>query len=160
WGAGPGPRERANSRRPWLSRRGRRAAILCGVIAAGLSVAIAWSELHPRALALADAAYRRNNLEASLRLAKGHLARRPFSRHAALVVPGCFSGLGRPDEAEPYYRKAGTLNVEDQHTRAYALVLANRREPAIRAYREILDRRPDDVLALSRLAAVLISESR
>ncbi len=36
----------------------------------------------------------------------------------------------------------------------------NRREPAIQAYREILASCPDDVLALSRMAAVLISESR
>ena len=44
--------------------------------------------------------------------------------------------------------------------RAYALVLNNRREPAIQAYREILNRWPDDVLALSRMAGVLISERR
>ena len=68
--------------------------------------------------------------------------------------------MGRPDEAEEFYRKATPLDLEDLHIRAYALVLANRREPAIRAYRDILDRRPDDVLALSRMAAVLISESR
>ena len=36
----------------------------------------------------------------------------------------------------------------------------NRREPAIEAYREILVSWPDDVLALSRMGAVLISESR
>jgi tetratricopeptide (TPR) repeat protein len=141
-------------------RRRRRAAISCGVIAALLLVAIAWSELHPRALAEAESAYRRNHLEAAQRIAKGHLARRPFSRHAALVVARCLSRLGQPDEAESYYRKAGLLDLEDQHIRAYALVLSNRREQAIRAFREILARRPDDVLGWRRLAAVLISESR
>ena len=72
----------------------------------------------------------------------------------------CLSRLGRPDRAEDLYRKAGPLDVDDLHLRAYAFALANRREQAIRAFREILDRRPDDVLAMSRLAAVLISESR
>ena len=134
-------------------------AVIVGLIAAGLLVAFAWSELHPADLAEAEAAYRRNDLESALRIAKG-TSRRPFSRQAALLAARCLSRLGRPDEAEPYYRKADPLDLEDLHIRAYALVLNNRREPAIRAYREILDRRPDDVLALSRMAAVLISESR
>ena len=72
----------------------------------------------------------------------------------------CLSRLGRPDQAEPLYQKAGSLDLEDRHIRAYALVLSNRRESAIRAYEQILEIRPDDVLALSRLAAVLISERR
>jgi tetratricopeptide (TPR) repeat protein len=130
------------------------------VIFAGLLVAVACSLLHPAGLPEADAAYSRNNLEAALRIAKAHLARRPFSRHATLLATRCLSRLGRPDQAEPYYQKVGTLDLEDQHIRAYALVLSNRREPAIQAFREILKRRPDDVLALSRLAAVLLSESR
>jgi tetratricopeptide (TPR) repeat protein len=113
-----------------------------------------------RALVEADAAYRRNDLETTLRIAKGHLARWPFSRYAASLTARCLSRLGRPDEAEPYYQRAGSLGFEDRHIRAYALVVNNHREPAIQAYREILASRPDDVLALSRMAAVLISESR
>jgi tetratricopeptide (TPR) repeat protein len=146
------------------SRRGRRwrwpAAIAFGLIAGGSLAAVVWSELHPADLARAEAAYGRNHLGAALRIAEGHLARRPSSRRAAILAARCLSRLGRPDEAEVHYRKAGPLEVEDLHVRAFALVLANRREPAIRAYREILDRRPDDVLALSRMAGVLISESR
>jgi tetratricopeptide (TPR) repeat protein len=144
----PGPRWR------------RRIAFAAGLIAAGLLVAFAWSEFYPKALAEADAAYRRNDLETTLRIAKGHLASRPFSRYASLLMARCFSRLGQPDQAEPYYQKAGSLAVEDRHIRAYALVVNNRREPAIQAYREILASRPDDVTALSRMAAVLISESR
>ena len=135
-------------------------AIGVGLIATGLLAAIAWSEYHPAALAEAEAAYRRNRLDLALRLAEGHLARRPSSRSAALLAARCLSRLGRPDEAEPHYRQAAPLDREDQHVRAFALVVANRREPAIRAYQEILARWPDDVLALSRMAAVLISESR
>ena len=147
--SGP-PRGRPPDRRDGTPRRRwrRRLAIACGLIAAGLIAAFAWSELHPTALAEADAAYRRNDLEAALRLAEGHLSRRPFSRHATLLAARCLSRLDRPDQAEPYYQKAGPLDLEDRHIRAMALVLGNRREPAIRAYRDILVRRPDDVLAL------------
>jgi tetratricopeptide (TPR) repeat protein len=161
--AAPAPPAPARGAAP--ARRGRRwwrrAAIACGLIVTGsMAAAAVWSELHPADLARAEAAYRGNHLGTALRAAEGHLARRPSSRRAALLAARCLSRLGRPDEAEGCYRKAAPLDVEDLHLRAYALVLANRREPAIRAYREILDRRPDDVLALSRMAGVLISESR
>ena len=77
-----------------------------------------------------------------------------------MLAARCLSRLGQLDQAEPLFQKAVPLDLEDQHIRAFGLVVNNRREPAILAYREILERRPDDVLALSRLAAVLISESR
>ena len=49
----------------------------------------------------------------------------------------CLSRLSRPDEAETYYKTPpGPLDLEDRHIRAYALVVNNRREPAIQAYRE------------------------
>jgi tetratricopeptide (TPR) repeat protein len=146
----------ANRKGQWL----RPAIIAGGLVAAGLLSAFAWSEYHPAALALAEAAYQRNNLAAALDIALGHLERRPFSRSAAVVAARCLSRLGQPDRAEPYYKRAGSLDPEDRHIRAYALVLNNRRESAIRAYQELLERRPDDVLALSRMAAVLISERR
>lgn len=155
---------RARRREVGPMRKGRRwrrrLAIAACLVAAVLLVAFAWTELNPKALAEADAAYRRNDLETTLRIARGHLARRPFSRQAELLMARCLSRLGRPDEAEPYYQQTGSLGLEDRHIRAYALVVSNRREPAIQAYREILASRPDDVLALSRMAAVLISESR
>jgi tetratricopeptide (TPR) repeat protein len=150
------PRGLARGGRWWR----RWVAIAFGLVAAGLLAVFAWSELHPADLARAEAAYQRNDLRTALRTAEGYLARRPFSRHAALLVARCLSRLGQPDQAETYYQKAGRLDVEDLHIRAYALVLNNRREPAIQAYRAILERRADDVLALSRMAAVLISESR
>jgi tetratricopeptide (TPR) repeat protein len=152
------PRETASALRGRWWRRC--AAIVAGLIAAGLLASFAWSEFHPAVLAEAEAAYRRNDLESALRIAQAHLARRPFSRQAALLAARCLSRLGRLDQAEPYYRKAEPLDLTDQHVRAYALVLSNRREPAIQAYRELLARSPNDVLALSRMAAVQISESR
>ena len=131
-----------------------------GVIIALLAAVIGWFEYDPPALARAEAAYRRNELDAALRMARGHLDRRPYSRSAAILSARCLSRLGRPKEAEPYYQKASPLGLEDRHIRAYAFVLSNARDPAILAYQEILRLWPQDVLALRRMAAVLISESR
>ena len=58
---------------------------------------------------------------------------------AALVAARCLSRLGRPDQAEAHYQKAAPLDLEDLHIRALGLVVNNRREPAILAYREILE---------------------
>jgi tetratricopeptide (TPR) repeat protein len=138
----------------------RAVVLLCGVIAALLAAAIGWFEYDPPALAHANDAYRRNELEEALSIARGHLDRRPYCRAATLLVARCLSRLGRPKEGEPYYQKASPLNLEDRHIRAYALVLSNARDPAILAYQEILRLWPQDVLALRRMAAVLISESR
>ena len=146
----------AQSSRRWR----RRAIIACGVIVIGILAALARSELYPADLAEAEASYRRDDLRTALRLAEAHLARRPSNRLAALLAARCLSRLGQTDRAETHYKKAGHLDFEDQHFRAFGLVVNNRREPAIQAYREILERRPDDVLALSRMAGVLISESR
>jgi tetratricopeptide (TPR) repeat protein len=130
------------------------------IAAAGLAGALAWSELHPRALEQAEAAYRRNDLAPALRLAQGHLERRPGSRRANLLAARCLSRLGKPLEAESLYQKALPLDNEDSHIRAYAFVVNNMRDRAIQAYDELLGRWPEDVLALSRKAAVLISETR
>jgi tetratricopeptide (TPR) repeat protein len=135
-------------------------ALACALTFGGWLILAIWTAARPDELPQAQAAYRRNELPRALRLAEADLARRPSRREAALLAARCLSRLGQPDRAEEFYRKAQPLAVEDMHLRAYALVLANRREPAIGAYREILERQPRDVLALSRLAAVLISESR
>jgi tetratricopeptide (TPR) repeat protein len=142
-------------------RRWRRPILLlCGVITGLLPAAIGWFEYYPPALAQAEAAYRRNELDTALRIARAHLDRRPYSRAAAILLARCLSRLGRPKEAEPYYQKACPLGLEDRHIRAYAFVVSNARDPAILAYQEILRLWPQDVLALRRMAAVLISESR
>jgi tetratricopeptide (TPR) repeat protein len=152
------PRTARSARRRRRWRNGP--VIASGVIVASLLSAIIWCEYYPAALAQAEEAYRSNRLEVALQISLGHLKRRPTSRFASLLAARCLSRLGRPDQAEAWYAKAGALDLEDLHIRAYALVLSNRRESAIRAYERILHIRPDDVLALRRLAAVLISERR
>ena len=141
-------------------RLGIGAGIALGLIGIGLAAVIARSEFYPPDLAQAEAAYRRNDLQACLRLAESHLARRPSHRQASVLAARCLSRLGQPDRAEALYQQAGDLSLEDQHVRAFGLLVNNRREAAIQAYRAIAEKRPADVLALSRLGAVLISESR
>jgi tetratricopeptide (TPR) repeat protein len=144
-----------------VKRKWRRPVVLfCGVVTSLLAAAVGWFEYDPPALAQAEAAYRRNELDTALRVARGHLDRRPYSRSAAILSARCLSRMGRPKEAELYYQKASPLSLEDRHIRAYAFVLSNARDPAILAYQEILRLWPQDVLALRRMAAVLISESR
>lgn len=144
-------------RRPRWSRRLTFAGILIITV---LAAVVAWIELFPPVLARAEEAYRRGELEPALHMARGYLEGRPGSRRANLVAARCLSRLGKPLEAEPLYQLVWPLDHEDSHVRAYALVLHNSRGPAILAYDELLRRWPDDVLALSRKAAVLISESR
>jgi tetratricopeptide (TPR) repeat protein len=141
-----------------LPRRRRRVvALAIGIVGVILAV-LAWFELHPPALAEADRAYRRDDLSGALGIARRHLSHRPTSRYAALLAARCLSRLGHSGEAETLYRRVWPLDHEDCHIRAYGLVTSNARVPAIQAYEELLERWPDDVLALSRMAAVLISQ--
>src|SRR5262245_48925289 len=75
---GAAPPVRGGRWRWWLG-------ISCGLIGVGLLAIVVWRELHPRDLAAAEAAYRRNDLVKALRLAEAHLARRPGSRSASLL---------------------------------------------------------------------------
>ncbi len=129
------------------------------ILAASLGT-FGWCEMNPTALADANEAYRKDDLESALRLSVGHLERRPGSRQAALIAARCLSRLGKPQEATAYFDAAAPIDQADSHIRALAWVVNNARNAAIQSYREMLVRWPDDVLALSRLGAVLISESR
>jgi len=119
-----------------------------------------WAEFDPPALRSAEQSYRRNDFEASLRMALAHLRWHPFSGQAAELAALSLSRLDRPVEAEAYYRRAGALDRQKRHVRAMGWVVGDYREEAIRAYREALDRDPDDLLAMRRLAAVYVSQAR
>jgi tetratricopeptide (TPR) repeat protein len=131
--------------------------LLAWAAALGLT---AWHEGRPAALRESEAAYRRADFTTAVRRSLDHLGRRPWSRSAARLAALGLSRLDFADTAEPYYRRAGALSVDDRHIRAYGLVRSNQRQRAIDAYVEILARRPDDVLAMSRQAAVLLSQGR
>lgn len=145
------PIEQSSRRVSWIVR---------ALVFAGLLIVTVWNHSRGEALGEARAAYGRGDYVTGLRRACDHLDRSPWSREAARVAALCLSRLDFPAAAEPYYRKAGTLEVEDLHVRAYGLVRGNRRREAEEAYRQILLRRPEDPLALRRLGAELITMTR
>jgi len=126
----------------------------------GLLIFTLWRATHSTALAEARRAYDRHYLTPALRWALDHLDRRPFSHDAAVLAARCLSDLDYGTAAEAYYQRAswtGTLSLDDLHHRAYGLVRANARLESIKVYEEILRVRPDDALALRRLATVYYS---
>ena len=141
-------------------RRWRRAAVLVGLLIIGSLTWRLWLELNPEALRAAEAAYRRGDLTTALATATAYLQKRPWSGRAALIAARSLTRLDHAEQAEPYYGRAGRLELDDLHLRSLGLGLANLCEPAIRSYREILKRSPADVLALRRLAGMLIVQHR
>jgi tetratricopeptide (TPR) repeat protein len=122
-------------------------------------IVTAWNLTRSDALAEARRAYAQGELALGLQHALDHLERRPWSREAALLAARCLSRLDYADEAEPYYQRAGRLSLSDLQVRAYGLVRGPHPERAIPAYHEILERAPDNVTAMRRLAAVLLARN-
>ncbi len=133
---------------------------LAGALLAALVGLTYWHASGSPTLDGAREAEQKSDFATALRLAREHLASRPWSREADRIVARCFSRLDFAQDAEPYYRAAGPLGLEDQHFRAYGITRANLRDRGIELYEEILKRKPDDVSALSMAAAVLITQSR
>lgn len=146
-----------------LTRRSRyrlfrmRTAVLPVLVGIALITLTAWNVTRSNSLSEARAAYNRRDLAGCLRHSLAHLRHRPWSREAALLAARCFSQLDYADEAEHYFRRAGRLSLDDAHWHAFGLARANRHAQAIQAYREILARWPDNVVALRRLAAVQLA---
>ena len=135
-----------------------KAILLVGLLA--LTVAEATRSDH---LEEARRAYERRDLDRSLCRSLDHLQYHPFSHQASVLAARCLSDLVYPDAAEPYYRRtrwSGTLRPEELHSRALGFVMAAKRDEAVAAYEEILRQRPNDVLALRRLATVLFAQQR
>ena len=88
--------------------------------------------------------------------ARDYLKRRPADRRAVLMAARCLTRMGQKSQAEEFYRRCGPLELNDLQDRAYGLVLMGQPERAAEIYYEIIQRWPEDVLALKRLAAVLM----
>jgi tetratricopeptide (TPR) repeat protein len=125
-----------------------------GVVLLALLMAAGWIATRFDPLGRARDDYGRRRHAAALKAALGHLRWFPGDSSAALMAARCLTRLGRPVEAEAYYRRAGSLGPEDLHARAFGLVQAGDAERAAQAYEELLAKHPDDILALKRLAAV------
>lgn len=140
------------------SRRPRRRFWRWLVLLAGLLGLTAWNVTRSSELSAARQAYARGELAPCLSHALNHLGRQPWNRDARLLAARCLSQLDYADQAETYYKGAGVLDLGTSQIRAFGLVRGNHREAAIRAYEQILERWPDNVTALRRLAAVQFTQ--
>jgi hypothetical protein len=102
--------------RPSLPRRSG-AFLAYLVLLIGLLALTAWNVTRSEALTQARLFYTRGELPTCLLYALDHLQRRPWSREAALLVARCLSRLDFADAAEPYYKRAGELDLNDLQTR-------------------------------------------
>jgi tetratricopeptide (TPR) repeat protein len=147
---------------PVASRRSRRwrrrvVFLLLPVFALVLT---AWNVTRSDAIVAARQAYFREDFAVGLARALEHLDKQPWSHEAALIAANCLSRLDYSAEAAPYYRLAGRLELSDLQVRAFYLARGPRPELAIPAFDEILARSPENVTALSRLAAVLLAQKQ
>ncbi|MHB1555851.1 MAG: tetratricopeptide repeat protein [Isosphaeraceae bacterium] len=143
--------------RPPGSLTGRKTLAVVLLLAA--SLATAWNVARSDALEAGERAYARGDLAGSLQHALDHLDRQPWSRQAALLTARCLSRMDYAEQAEPYFRRAGRLALGDMQLRAYGLARGPHPEHAIPAYQQILEQAPDNVVAMRRLAGVLLSQS-
>lgn len=104
----------------------------------------------------AQSAYDSGDYRTALRVALEYLKNHPKDRSAALTAARCLTRLKQGRQAEEYYRRCGSLGLEDMHDRAFGLVLLGQPGQAAEIYNEMVERWPEDVLALKRLAAVLM----
>jgi tetratricopeptide (TPR) repeat protein len=130
-----------------------RVALLVGLLAL-----TAWNLSRSTKLEAASTAFRAKRYVIALQSAKEHLRLRPWSREANRIAGLSLSALDFSNEAEEYYKKAGTLSQQDLESRAYGILRSNRREAAIAAYREILARWPTDPSALRNIATIYMSQ--
>ncbi len=139
---------------PRRQRRYRIGRLLATAGCVALVASAAWFATRFDPLGRASAAYGRRQYPAALKAARDHLGRFPGDRSASLMAARCLTRLGRPGEAEAHYHRAGPLEIDDMQDRAYGLVQSGDPEGAAAVYEQLLARRPDDVTALKRLAAV------
>jgi tetratricopeptide (TPR) repeat protein len=124
-------------------------------IISGLSVA-AWRATRFDPLGRAQSAYGSGEYRGALRAAQDFLKAHPADPSASLMAARCLTKLKQGRQAEEYYRQCGPLGLDDMHDRAFGLVLLGKPKRAAEVYFEMIQEWPDDVLALKRLAAVLI----
>jgi tetratricopeptide (TPR) repeat protein len=147
---GPAPTVRS----PYLWRRLTWAvlAVLATFgLAAGAYLAWRFDPLEQARTAVDERDYRR-----ALKSAQDYLRKRPEDPAASLLLARSLSRLGQGGQAEEYFKRSAPLGLADSHDRAYGLVLAGKPEQAAEIYFDMIKRWPDDVLALKRLAGVLM----
>lgn len=145
---------------PRIARRRRMLALLTlGILGGGIGLA-AWSALRPDPLRPALRAFDRGDLPAAVRASLDALRDRPGDPGASLIAARSLHRLGLDDRAEIHYARAGVLGPDDRHDRAYGLIRLGQSDAAAPILETILAERPDDPLALQRLAAIRIGQER
>jgi tetratricopeptide (TPR) repeat protein len=147
------------TRLPKFHKLPSQTTIVFSLVVLALSILTALNLTRSNAIADARRSYARGDLALCLEQALSQLGRQPWSREAALLAARCLSRLDYAEDAEPYYRRAGQLELNDAQVRAYGLARGPHPEHAIPAYNEILLRWPDNVTALRRLAAVQLAQN-
>ncbi len=117
----------------------------------------AWNVTYSTAIEDASKAYSTGDLEHALQYALDHLDARPWSKAAAVIAANCLSRLDYSEQAEPYYRRAGALSLNDWQIRAYGLARGPHPERAVPVYEKLIARWPNNITALRRYAGVLIA---
>jgi tetratricopeptide (TPR) repeat protein len=149
------------TRRPRrIQARSRRNLLLVGLLLLSVTMlaAGAWRRIWASPLASAQQAYQNRDYRVALRDAQNHLKLWPQDRQASLLAARCLSRLGQHAQAESHYRNSGVLGLADLHDRAYGLALSGDAPGSTRIYEQLLDEAPNDLLALKRLAAVLMEQ--
>ena len=127
----------------------------------GLSVVTGWNLTRSDALAEAERAYARSRPGAAACSTRSTTSSDgPGAARRRCWRRGRLSRLDYAEQAEPYYRRAGRLSLDDQQIRAYGLVRGPHPERAIAGLpRDPPARSPDNVTAMRRLAAVLLAQN-
>ncbi len=143
--------------RPPRPRLGRRRSVRIALWCLGTSLVLgpaAWFATRFDPVGRVAADFDRHRYRSALGASQDYLRWFPDDHRASLMAARCLTRLGRSAEAEDHYRKAGPLEIDDAQVRAIGLLTLDQPMRAAEVYEEILGRRPDDALALKRLAAV------
>jgi tetratricopeptide (TPR) repeat protein len=145
---------------PFIQKRSWRNLLLLGLLLLSVTILAAGVRWLTWAgpLGTAQQAFQNHDYRAALRDAQNHLNRWPHDRQASLLAARCLSRLGQHALAESHYRNSGPLKLADLHDRAFGLARSGDAPGAARIYEQLLDESPNDVLALKRLAAVLMEQ--
>ncbi len=128
---------------------------LLSVVSLALATSLlSWQLFDP--LRAGNSAFATGDYRSALRVAQDQLKRSPDDHRSALLAARSLNKLKYLDQAEEYYRRAGSwaMGLDDLQARSYGLVLLDRPRRAAEIYEQLLALWPDDALALKRLAAV------
>ena len=145
------------TRRSRPSARNWKTELALVAVILGLMICLAWNLTRTDAIAAAHRAisganwFSRSNSPSTIAIDDRGAERRRVAAH-------CLSRLDYAEEAEPYFQRAGRLELNDQQIRAYGLARSRYPERAIQAYTEILARR-GECDRLRRLAAVRLGRN-